>query len=259
MKTLLRKRTGGKRLFALSCFLLLAAGSLQAQVNMKANLQNMHLWRGMEVTDGFVLTTDLSIADRHKHFRAGLWGGMNTNGSYKEFDYYLSYTLGRFSVSLWDTYNFSPDADYNNKEIFNYKAKETGRFIDATVSYTVSEKLPLSLNWSTILFGRDRDGLNAQNRYSTFAYAEYPVWQNEDWEIKPGIGAAFALSPGKDADGNATHEHFYGESAGIVHISLTSTYQLAIGKLKFPVTLLALWNPQSSEGYLQIGVRLFSF
>lgn len=259
MKTLLRKRTGGKRLFALSCFLLLAAGSLQAQVNMKANLQNMHLWRGMEVTDGFVLTTDLSIADRHKHFRAGLWGGMNANGSYKEFDYYLSYTLGRFSVSLWDTYNFSPDADYNNKEIFNYKAKETGRFIDATVSYTVSEKLPLSLNWSTILFGRDRDGLNAKNRYSTFAYAEYPVWRNEDWEIKPGIGAAFALSPGKDAEGNATHEHFYGESAGIVHISLTSTYQLAIGKLKFPVTLLALWNPQSSQGYLQIGIQLFSF
>lgn len=258
MKEFFVKRYG-RNVFVLAISIICFSGSLHAQVGLKMNLQNMHLWRGMEVTDGMVLTTDLSLTDRNKHFRIGLWGGMNMNGSYKEFNYYASYTYNRFSVALWDTYNFSPAADYNNREIFNYKAKETGRFIDATIAYTVSDRFPLYLSWSTILHGRDRDGMNAQNRYSTFTYAEYPVWRNEDWEVKPGIGAAFAFSPGRGADGSSTHRHFYGDKAGIVHLSVSTIYQLTAFQRKFPITLLALWNPQSSEGYLQVGIQLLSF
>lgn len=234
-------------------------GKADAQMHMVANLRNMHLWRGMEVTDGFVLTTDLSVTDRRENFRAGIWGGMNMNGSYKEFNYYFSYTWQRFSLAVWDTYNFSPGADYNNKEFFNYKAKETGRFIDATASYTVSEKFPVFVSWSTILYGRDRDELNAGNRYSTFTYAEYPVWKNEHWKVAPGIGAAFAFSPGKDINNNDTKENFYGNTSGIVHISLTTTYRLTVFNRDFPITTLALWNPQSNKGYFQIDIRLLSF
>lgn len=240
-------------------FCTFVCGNTIAQMHLKANLQNMHLWRGMEVTDGAVLTTDLSVTDRKNHFRAGIWGGTNTNGSYKEFNNYLSYICHRFSVALWDTYNFSPGADYNNKEFFNYKAKETGRFVDATLSYTISEKLPLFLSWSTILYGRDRDGMNAQNRYSTFVYAEYPVFRNNLWEVRPGIGTAFAFSPGENVDGVSTSANFYGDTAGIVHVSLTTIYRLTAFKRDFPITVLALWNPQSDKGYLQIGIQLFSF
>lgn len=256
MKTIYGKPIKSQLWLLLLCITL--PTGMDAQIHLKANLQNMHLWRGMEVADGMVLTTDLS-ADLNKHFKVGVWGGMNSSGSYKEFNYYASFTYGRCRFSVWDTYNFSPDAAYNNKEIFNYRAKETGRFIDVTASYTVSERIPLTLSWSTVLFGRDRDGRNAQNRYSTFVYAEYPVWKNDVWEIKPGIGGAFALSPGKDADGKPTTEHFYGKSAGIVHLSLTTTYQLTVCQREFPLTLVTLWNPQSNKGYLQIGVQLLSF
>ena len=241
-------------------FLLLAiSGKASAQLHLKANVQNMHLWRGMEVTDGMVLTTDLSVTDARQHFRAGVWGGASMDGSYKEFNNYLSYTLHRFSVSVWDTYNFSPEADYNNREFFNYKAKETGRFVDATLSYTVSEKYPLFISWSTILYGRDRDGLNTQNRYSTFVYTDYPVFCDEHWEVRPGIGTAFAFSPGKDADGTSSSSHFYGDTAGVIHLSVATTYHLTISRQACPVTVLALWNPQSSKGYLQIGIQLLSF
>lgn len=246
---------------SLLCVLLaaFAFADSMAQVHLKANLQNMHLWRGMEVTDGAVLTTDLSVADRKNHFRAGIWGGTNTNGSYKEFNNYLSYSCRRFSVAVWDTYNFSPEADYNNKEFFNYKAKETGRFVDATLSYTVSEKFPLFLSWSTILYGRDRDGMNARNRYSTFVYAEYPVFRNSLWKLKPGIGTAFAFSPGKNMDGASASANFYGDTAGVVHLSLTTIYNLIAFRRSFPITVLALWNPQSDKGYLQMGIQLLSF
>ena len=245
------------------CFYLLLftaiCGSAKAQLHLKANLQNMHLWRGMEVTDGMVFTTDLSVSSHDNRFRAGVWGGINANGSYKEFNNYLSYTCHRFCVAVWDTYNFSPEADYNNKEFFNYKAKETGRFIDATLSYTVSKKCPLYISWSTILYGRDRDGLNVRNRYSTFVYTEYPVFRNGLWEVKPGIGGAFAFAPGKDANGISSSTNFYGDTAGIVHVSITTTYHLSAFERDFPITVLALWNPQSNKGYLQIGIQLFSF
>jgi hypothetical protein len=85
-------------------------GSAKAQLHLKANLQNMHLWRGMEVTDGMVLTTDLSVSDYDNRFRAGVWGGINVNGSYKEFNNYLSYTCHRFCVTVWDTLQFFPES-----------------------------------------------------------------------------------------------------------------------------------------------------
>lgn len=242
-------------LLALICITV----NVDAQMNMKTNLQNMHLWRGMEVTDGIVLTTDLSISDRKKHFQFGFWSGVNATDSYKEFNNYFSYTNRAFKIALWDTYNFSPEATYNNKEFFNYDAGETGRFLDATISYLGSSKIPLFVSWSTIIFGRDRDGLNSKNRYSTFIFAEYSVWKDDKWEIKPGIGAAFAFSYGRDVAGNNSKEHFYGNNFGIVHVSLTSVYQLRIFQYDFPITAMALWNPQSSKGYLQVGIQLFSF
>ncbi|MDR1898252.1 MAG: hypothetical protein LBR10_15855, partial [Prevotellaceae bacterium] len=55
-----------------------------AQVHSTATVQNMHLWRGIEVADGLVLTTDISITDKKEHFRLGLWGGTNATGTYKE-------------------------------------------------------------------------------------------------------------------------------------------------------------------------------
>lgn len=76
----------------------------------------MHLWRGMEVTDGLILTTDLSVTDNKERFRVGIWGGTNARGSYKEFDYYLSCTYRGISLAIWDIYNFSPQTDYNNED-----------------------------------------------------------------------------------------------------------------------------------------------
>ena len=230
-----------------------------AQLHLKANMQNMHLWRGMEVTDGLVFITDLSVTDRNEHFNLGLWGGTNVNGSYKEFNHYISYANHGLKIALWDTYNFSPGASYNNKEYFNYKPNETGRFLDATVSYDFNRFIPLRLSWSTIIYGRDRDKGNTHNLYSTFVYGEYSVFDNEYWNVSPGIGAAFALNPDRTMTGLRNSYHFYGEGPGLVHLSLNVVYKLKILEREFPVSIMALWNPQTDKGYFQAGVQLFSF
>lgn len=237
----------------------MGAEDANAQLHLKTNVQNMHLWRGMEVTDGLVFTTDLSVTDKKEHFTLGLWGGMNTKGSYKEFNHYISYADQGFKIAFWDTYNFSPGASYNNKEYFNYKSDETGRFIDATVSYDFKRLLPLRLSWSTIIYGRDRDKQNTKNLYSTFVYGEYTVYDDVHWNVSPGIGAAFALSPDKALSATGKAYHFYGNNPGIVHLCLNVMYKLRILGANFPVSVMALWNPQSSKGYFQVGVQLISF
>ena len=52
-------------------------------VDWGLEVANNHLWRGIEVSDGLVMCTDLSIHDKAGHFKAGLWGGTNTSGDYE--------------------------------------------------------------------------------------------------------------------------------------------------------------------------------
>lgn len=240
------------RITATAALLFFSVTTTMAQIHLKANIQNNHLWRGMEVADGAVLLTDVSCNFAHEHLTVGLWGGTNTEGSYKEFNHYVSFQAKGFGLALWDTYNFSPGATYNNREYFNYSAHSTGRFLDCTASYRLPGRLPLLLSWSTILFGRDRSEDNQRQRYSTFCYAELPVVHNTEWQVETGIGGAFALHP---TDGEA---HFYGSSAGIVHLTLAVKRNLRLGNYHLPVYVRGVWNPQSSQAYLQLGAEILN-
>lgn len=238
---------------ATTTLLLLTALAATAQINLKVNLQNNHLWRGMEVADGIVVLSDLGYTFARGHATVGLWGGTNSEGTYKEMNHYLSLSASGFGLALWDTYNFSPGASYNNHEYFNYSARETGRFLDCTLSYRFQGRLPVLLSWSTILFGRDRDASNTQQRYSTFVYAECPVVKKEGWSVDVGAGGAFALHPA-DEGGN-----FYGDDAGIVHLTLAVRRELRLGSYSLPVYVRGMWNPQSSTAYLQLGAEVLRF
>lgn len=242
-----------RRLFALTLLLTVAASAM-AQVGLKVSLQNNHLWRGMEVADGLVVLTDATCTFAGGHLSAGLWGGTNTRGTYKELNHCLRFQTGGFQLQLSDTYNFSPGADYNNHEYFNYKARTTGRFLDCTASYRLSRRWPLQLSWATILFGRDRGAANTHQRYSTFCLVEAPVWKNDDWTVEAGVGGAFALSP---AQGEKSH--FYGTSAGIVHLTLALSRTLHLGSYDLPLWVRGQWNPQSQQAYLQLGAEVLRF
>lgn len=135
-----------------ACLLVWVAIKSAAQVHMDVHLATNHLWRGMEVTDGLVFTGDVNYTLLGGMVNVGFWGGTNSQGTYKEFNNHLSFHYEGLLLALWDTYNFSEDATYNNKEFFNYKAHDTGRFLDATLSYRFGGRVPLLLSWSTIIF-----------------------------------------------------------------------------------------------------------
>lgn len=241
------------RALALLFSMVLLTSEAFAQPNLSATLATNHLWRGGEVASGLVVTSSLSIADSKDRFEGGFWGGMNVVGEYKEFDTFLSYTYDRLSFELWDIYNFSSYATYNNDEFFNYDPATTGRFLDATVKYRLGDKFPLLMSWSTILFGRDRNAANSDNRYSTFCYLEYPLYDVARWSAEGGVGAAFALKP------ESSGANFYGSESGVVHVTLKVTHRVDIKRYRLPVSFLAMWNPQGNRAYCQLSAELFSF
>ncbi len=231
---------------------LLLPISIHAQVHFNTDIQNMHLWRGIQVANGLVVISNISITDVKSHFKIGLWGGTNTAGTYKEFNYYASYSHNGFSLSFCDTYNFSDGAAYNNKEFFNYSAHETGRFLDALASYRFQGKYPLLISWSTILFGRDRNISNTSNKYSSYYYAEYPVYKKDNWRVDLGIGGAFALKEGGD------NAHFYGKHPGIIEVNLKISRNIILGNYTIPVSILSMWNPEENRANFQVALTLVS-
>lgn len=156
------------------------------EIHSALQLRNNHLWRGIEVASGLVYTGDIHLD--YKNFYGGFWAGGTANGDYKEFNNYIGYKNKHLTLELWDIYNFSPNATYNNKEFFNYNARETGRFMDFRSYYTISDRIPLILSWNTVISGRDRNKENTHNKYSTFVFAEYPVYKKDDLEVRGRLG-----------------------------------------------------------------------
>ena len=227
-------------------------------VDFSLDVANNHLWRGIEVSDGLVLCTDLALHDKKRHVKAGVWGGTNTSGNYKEFNFFGEVRLGGLKLSLWDIYNFSPGADYNNREFFNHSAHSTGRFLDCILTYDVSHtvpSLPLTLSWSTILFGRDRWADNSANRYSTYVSAGYTLYRDAAWQFDIGVGGAFTLA-GHAGDAST----FYSHKAGVVHCELHAQRQVAItDSYTLPVYVGMVFNPVENRAFMQIGAIVARF
>lgn len=252
---------------ALAVALLFAVAPAQAQkLHMAVDLQNTHLWRGIEVANGFIVGPDISISDNADHFRFGMWGGMklgtNTQkqSEYKEFDYYMQYQYGGFKATLWDFNSFS---GIDHPKIFNYSAPETNHFLDLALYYTLPESFPLTLGWSTILWGNDRfrnysdNGTpgDMQNVYSTYVSADMPIWHYDKWSVAAGLGAAFALNPADNSDSASK----YSTGFAVVQTTVGVTYDLTIKNYHMPITVTAWFNPEKNDGHLQLNVRAINF
>ena len=85
-------------------------------------LKNMHLWKGLHVTDAPMTAADINYTSKNGFFKAGLWGGRGFNGDYTEFDYYVSFMHKGWSLSIWDINNYSdfPDAKIFDRVQFYY-------------------------------------------------------------------------------------------------------------------------------------------
>jgi hypothetical protein len=270
------------KLIALMVAFLIPVGLLAqtdyTPVDLSIQLKSSHLWRGYEVSSSPILDASVAYKDRSGAFEIGLWGATAFDASngvksaYREFDYYVSYAVKGFSVSLWDIYNLTAD-ESNDKgkpgnsgyNIFNYDPKKgTSHFLDLSLGYTLQGSYPLNVTWSTILYGRDlnlkyvgdtKDTEKKDQAFSTYVAGTFPLpfLSANGVDFSAGIAAAFTLNPG-DIDYN-----FYAgdKNFGIVNVNLSASKTVTIGGHNFPISTYAMWNPVHKNASLQLAINLF--
>jgi hypothetical protein len=272
-----------KKIFKSLFFSLLALVpmGMQAQkLHYNAGLETSHLWRGLEVGNGLIFNNDVSISDNNGHFKFGLWGGMSTDGDYKEADVYFNFNHSGFNLAVWDLWNFSEGIPGNGK-YFTWAADRTSHLTDVAISYDFKPmcNFPLTLTWATLVQGRDRGELarytengpgmrkgeiiaeerpDAKNVYSTFVQAAFRLYEDENWNVDASVAGSFALSPYKKEirEKYNLQNNLYGKSAGVTDVRLGATYKLKIGKYTLPVGGQMMWNPEASKAYFRATVTL---
>ncbi|WP_428329870.1 hypothetical protein [Mucilaginibacter sp.] len=216
--------------------------------DINLQLRNLYIWRGFRVSNSPIADVDMHYSTRDGSLAIGVWGGEGFNGEYKEFDYYVSYTKKGFNFSVWDINNFT---DYPNANLFNYNPASTSHFIDVTAGYQFGNSFPLSINWSTIVQGRDtyvKSNGDLANAYSNYVVLDYRLWKQGTSNLHVFTGGGFAF--GRD-------QNFYGSKPNIVNTGLTLNKDLVLFNYHMPIAATAMFSPEHKTGALQLVVNVF--
>ena len=216
--------------------------------NVNLQVRNLYLWRGFKVSNSPITDVDMHYSTPNGSFTAGVWGGAGFVGDYKEFDYYVSYAKSGFSLSVWDINNFT---DFPKADLFNYNKASTSHFIDVTAGYDFGKSIPLSINWSTIVQGRDthlKSNGELTNSYSSYLALDYKLWKQENSDLHIFVGGAFALSGEKS---------LYSSKPNVVNAGLTLNKDLVLFKYHMPVSATAMFSPEHKHGAIQLVINAF--
>lgn len=264
-----------KKLFII-CLASMGMGGLFAQENTEniedsrldftANIQTNHLWRGLIITDKPVVMGNLSYAlDKDKKWKAGIWGASsmaddNDGTHYKEINYYVQYSDGKFYIGLWDLFNSrNINTVVASEDIFNYSNRRTAHIIDLRTNYTFGPSFPINLEADIMLYGGanagevvlEPDGSYKRNKYSTYVQASYPAIRNKKVNLDAFVGAGFALNDSNFLYGNGKN------SFQVVNVGLKAGKTIKITDYSIPVSMMAMWNPAHRYARVQLTATLF--
>ena len=143
------------------------------------DLVSTYLWRGVyESGPAFQPTLAMNVGN----FSATAWGSVDFDGSYKEMDLTLAYAIGPVTVSLADLYWTGHDDD----RYFRFDGSSPHR-IEAGISWVVSQKVPFTLSWYTILFGAADINDRGERAYASYFEVAYP-FTVKTIDMKAGVG-----------------------------------------------------------------------
>ena len=218
-------------------------------VDINLQIRSMYIWRGFKVSNAPITDVDMHYnLTKDKALRVGVWGGASFTGDYKEFDYFVSYSKNNYSFSIWDVNNFS---DYPDADLFSYNPKNTSHFIDVRAGYKFGDAFPLSVDWTTIILGRDthvKANGDLSNSYSNYAELGYRLFKEGSTELHVFVGGGFAF--GRD-------KNFYGDKPNIVNAGLTINKDLILFNYHMPIAATAMFNPEKKYGALSLVVNVF--
>ena len=157
---------------------LFSAGRVSAQekgvsFSGGADIVSTYLWRGVyEAGVSFQPTLVMTAGN----FSATAWGSVDfASTTYKERDLTLAYTLGPVTLSLADLYwtGAYTDRESVDRNYFRFGSDSPHR-VEVGASWVVSEKVPVTLPWYTVLFGAADVNHKGERAYASYFEAACP-------------------------------------------------------------------------------------
>lgn len=202
-------------------------------IHGKAEFVTDYVWRG--AYQGSDLSIQPSLTLGYSGLSLNVWANQSFSGKAKEFDINLGYTYRNFTLTLSDYWWSGVDMPYGH-----YKHQH---FFEGTLAYTFSQEIPLTLSWSTMFAGGDKDADN-RLRASTYINAAYPLSLPMDITLTPSIG--FTPWTG-----------LYHDKAAITDICLKAAKPLKVTEhFSVPCFLQAIIAPTYDRTYLIAGFSL---
>ena len=138
-----------------------------------------YVWRGVrESGPAFQPSLTMSAGN----FSATAWGSVDFDSAYKEMDLTLAYALGPVTLSVADLY-WTGHAD---DRYFVFDSRSPHR-IEVGASWVVSEKVPVTLSWYTVLFGATDVNHKGERAYASYFEAACP-FTVKTVDMKAGVG-----------------------------------------------------------------------
>ncbi|MCT4637905.1 MAG: hypothetical protein N4A72_09370 [Bacteroidales bacterium] len=233
-----------KHILTVVAITFISYATTNAQTNSKLEVNptitSKHYWRGIMVNNSANIETDITYSS--KRLNIGVWGGYAFNNKYSEFDLHLSYKITKnISLSVWDLYASRDRESIDKYNYFDLKRESTNHLIDATLSYNFGNKLPLTIKWSTMLWGRDLD-INGNQRYSSYAELEYR-YKFKKTEINCFAGL------------NVFRNSMYAKHTNIVNTGIKIQNNISVmEKAEIPVWAIIALNPDAKTANMILGI-----
>lgn len=216
------------------------------------DLVTSYVWRGTAVYstlgDQNVLAPSFQpgFALNYQGLKLGAWGSVDFTGTYKELDYYLSYSLKGFTLAVTDYYWAS---DWFADNYFDYSNDSTSHYLEASLVWK-GEKIPLSLLVGTMFYGADKQYEDpSKNNFSTYFEVGYG-FKISEYNLDLFLG----MTPfdGLYGDGYGGKDGFSVVNAGVTGsrvIKITERFSM-------PVKASVIANPQGRKLFFVFGITI---
>ena len=203
------------------------------EVHGNATLVSDYVWRGAYQASGVSIQPSLTLS--YVGINLNVFGNQSLSKDAKEFDINLSYSIKNFTITVSDYWWAGVDKSYGD-----YK---NDHFFEATLGYKFGPSFPLSLSWSTLFAGGDKDE-NGDLQASTYIAASCPISLPADITLTPSVG----FTP---------WEGMYHDKTAVTDVALTASKNIQISKdFGIPVFLQAIASPAYDRTYLVAGLSI---
>ena len=170
------------------------------------------------------------------------WGSAGKD--LQEVDLTLSYRFRRFELSLTDYY--VTDSEPGLRSGFFSYGRHSPHTLEVSLSWSASERFPLTLWWGTMVAGGDF-GNDGRRNYSSYAEISYPFLLPASVEMKTGLG----FTPW------STENCFGTKGFAVTNVYLHAARRWTFGgSLKIGLLARLICNPYKEEFHFVGGLSL---